>query len=455
MGTWTPDQVLALAPDASSASAGQTLASAKKWSLLAASDRAIWGLCQGSGKDPYQARVDLSEPAFKCSCPSRKFPCKHGLGLLLLFAKGASGFTQSPEPAWVAEWIDGRTEKAEKKAEKAKAAAEKPVDLEAQAKRAAKRDARVLDGVAECRTWLEDLVRRGLAAVQRDGDIESDSARVAARMVDAQATGLATFVRRIPGVMSSGQGWEVRTLELLGRLHLLLNAAAKVGELPEMLASDVRVALGYTQSKDETLAGDGVSDQWTVLGQAFEEDERLTVRRTWLWGAATARPALVLDYSINGQPMESMLVSGTTFDGELVYFPSGAPLRALVRSRNQLVESAGPKIADDAATIEANLLRYATALAQNPWLSRWPMVLAHATLARLGEHWALSQGTASLPLARSFENSPLFWRLLAATSARPATIAAEWDGTHATPVGAFVEKGAYAPLASNPNRWSA
>ncbi len=45
------------------------------------------GLCQGSGRQPYQARVDLAEPAFKCSCPSRKFPCKHGLALLLLFAK--------------------------------------------------------------------------------------------------------------------------------------------------------------------------------------------------------------------------------------------------------------------------------------------------------------------------------------------------------------------------------
>jgi uncharacterized Zn finger protein len=25
--------------------------------------------------------VDLSGPAFRCTCPSRKFPCKHGLAL--------------------------------------------------------------------------------------------------------------------------------------------------------------------------------------------------------------------------------------------------------------------------------------------------------------------------------------------------------------------------------------
>src|SRR5689334_19615585 len=112
---WTPDRVLSLAPDSASASAGQGLASAKKWTSLGRSERAVWGLCQGSGKDPYQARIDLSEPAFKCSCPSRKFPCKHGIGLLLLFAKDEKSFQAVAEPAWVADWLAGRSDRAEKK----------------------------------------------------------------------------------------------------------------------------------------------------------------------------------------------------------------------------------------------------------------------------------------------------------------------------------------------------
>ncbi len=49
MSSWSIEQVLALAPDASSASAGQGLAAIKKWSGIGQSDRAIWGLCQGSG----------------------------------------------------------------------------------------------------------------------------------------------------------------------------------------------------------------------------------------------------------------------------------------------------------------------------------------------------------------------------------------------------------------------
>ncbi|MBX9735563.1 MAG: SWIM zinc finger family protein, partial [Phycisphaerales bacterium] len=188
MNDWSTDKVLALAPDSGSASAGQALANARKWTSVGMSDRAIWGLCQGSGKDPYQARIDMGEPAFKCSCPSRKFPCKHGLGLLLLFVKERASFKTVTEPGWVSDWIDGRAQKTEKKIEKAKAAAEAPADPEAQAKRAAARDDRVRQGVLECRTWLDDLLRRGLASAQADAASEWE--RVAARMVDAQAPGL-------------------------------------------------------------------------------------------------------------------------------------------------------------------------------------------------------------------------------------------------------------------------
>src|SRR5688572_4227959 len=145
MVSWSSERVAALAPDPASASAGQALANERKWASLGRSDRAIWGLCQGSGKQPYQARVDLSEPAFKCSCPSRKFPCKHGLGLLLLFAKDARVFPTGDEPGWVADWLADRVDRAAKKTEQAATAAEKPVDLESQAKRAAQREVRVRD----------------------------------------------------------------------------------------------------------------------------------------------------------------------------------------------------------------------------------------------------------------------------------------------------------------------
>ena len=87
--------------------------------------------CQGSGKNPYQTQVDLQNIAFKCSCPSHKFPCKHSLGLLFLHASRPDLFMIGEEPDWVKEWLEKRAGKAAEKKEKA----DKPVDAEAQAKR--------------------------------------------------------------------------------------------------------------------------------------------------------------------------------------------------------------------------------------------------------------------------------------------------------------------------------
>jgi hypothetical protein len=62
-----PDQVVALAPDAVSLRAGQGLASERSWSGVGQDERALWGLCQGSGTKPYQTQVDLDGPVFACT----------------------------------------------------------------------------------------------------------------------------------------------------------------------------------------------------------------------------------------------------------------------------------------------------------------------------------------------------------------------------------------------------
>ena len=101
--SWTPDQVLSLAPDSSSAKSGRELSSPGKWVGFArsADESALWGECQGSGRLPYQTQIDLSggTPTFKCTCPSRKFPCKHGLGLFLMYAARPEAFAAAVRSA--------------------------------------------------------------------------------------------------------------------------------------------------------------------------------------------------------------------------------------------------------------------------------------------------------------------------------------------------------------------
>ena len=211
----TEEQIIQLAPDAASVKAGKGLAVPGKWVLLACSERAVWGHCQGSGKNPYQTAIDLNDIAFKCSCPSRKFPCKHGLGLLLLFAAQADLFEKAEEPEWVTAWLAKRGEKAEKKEQKARN--EKPVDAVAQAKRLEKRHQNVLNGIEDLETWMKDLVRNGLVNVPERADSLFEN--MARRMVDAHAQGLAGRLRAIEEISFLGDEWKYELTDRLGKLY--------------------------------------------------------------------------------------------------------------------------------------------------------------------------------------------------------------------------------------------
>ena len=96
---WSLPQVEALAPDAASVKAARALT----FSASGRVDDLLWGLCRG-----YQVAVDLAGPAFRCSCPSRKVPCKHALGLLMLWAE--SDVSAAPAPSWVLDWQAARAE---------------------------------------------------------------------------------------------------------------------------------------------------------------------------------------------------------------------------------------------------------------------------------------------------------------------------------------------------------
>jgi len=427
------DQILALAPDAGSAKAGQGLASRRKWLALACSDRAAWGECQGSAREPYRTQIDLSEPAFRCSCPSRKFPCKHGLGLFLLLASEPAAFDRGAPPPWVAEWLNRRDQSAAQRDPKpapALVADPQKKRVAAQAKTAAAREAKVAAGVEELGRWLRDLMRQGLAGAQSRPYSFWES--VAARMVDAQAPGLARMVRALAGLPASGEGWQARLLEQLALLHLLLEGYRRIETLPIGTQADVRTAIGWSQNQDDLLNSAGLRDRWLILGQRVEDEDNLRVQRTWLWGEACARAALILAFAAPGQPLDRSLAPGTAMDAELVYFPGAYPLRALVQQRHGLPASLGSSAGY--ADLHAATAAYSAALTALPWLDRFPMPLQAVTPFRLGERWALRDGAGRmLPLAPGFAHG---WRLLALSGGRPLALFGEWNGVALLPLSA-------------------
>jgi hypothetical protein len=430
--TLNADQILALAPDAGSAKAGQGLASRRKWLALGRSDRAAWGECQGSARDPYRTQIDLAELAFRCSCPSRKFPCKHGLGLFLLLASEPSAFDQGAPPPWVAEWLQRRSQSAAQRESKPAPA---PADgdaqkkrVAAQAKTTAAREAKVAAGVDELSRWLRDLIRQGLAGTQ--GRPYSFWEGMAARMVDAQAPGLARMLRALAGIPASGEGWQTRLLERLALLHLLLEGYQRIETLSLDTQADIRAAIGWSYNQDELLESVGLRDRWQILGQHVEDEDHLRVQRTWLWGETSARPALILTFAAPGQPLDRSLAPGTALDAELVFFPSAYLQRALVKQRHGSPAPLGstPGYAD----LNAATAAYAAGLAAFPWLERFPMPLQAVTPMRTGERWAVLDGDGRvLPLAPSFAHG---WRLLALSGGRPLALFGEWNGMSLLPL---------------------
>src|SRR5581483_10048363 len=97
--------------------------------------------------------------------------------------------------------------------------------------------------LAELDRWLCDQVRQGLAASQSAGYRHWDG--IAARMVDAQAPGLAERLRALASVPHSGPGWEGRLLEEYALLRLLCTAYRRQAELPPALRETVRSRIGF------------------------------------------------------------------------------------------------------------------------------------------------------------------------------------------------------------------
>jgi hypothetical protein len=446
MLTITSEQALALAPDASAAQAGRKLATPKQWSNLGYNTQGLWGECRGSAL--YQVRVDLASLSVKCSCPSRKFPCKHGIGLLLLASAAPDALAEGDPPEWMASWLAKRATAAEasrtqEQASTAPTQRVKSPDTAAVAKRAEKRERLVSDGLDTLDLWLNDLMRNGL------GHVEAQPASFwygqATRLVDAQAPGLAGRLRTMAGIVSAGSQWPQRLLDALGQLALLSQAYRAQDTLDPALRADVRQLLGWNLSAADVEAWDDhVNDRWLTLGQWIADDDRMRTQRTWLLGEHSGRLALILQFSVGGRRFDETFLPGARFEAVLHFWPSAYRLRARIGSRAD--DAAAMASALDRAqghdSIEAFLAAFAGALGCQPWLDRLGCALRGVTPIPMPEGaWLVSDGAGvALPLAGDDH-----WRLLALSGGKPIDLLGEWDGERLLPLGVFAD-GAYAPL---------
>lgn len=462
---WSVEQVEAVAPSPAAISAARPLATPGRWSGLGADDRVVWGSFPGSGAEPYDTAVDHVGVGFRCTCPSRKVPCKHALALLLMWSRDQVpiGVPTTKVEAWVL----SRAARAEPErpavgqsddaasdsgtatggsADRAEAVDEEPAPIPPVDDRDTARDERVermLAGLTELDRWLDDRMRTGLAdpALARYGTWDD----LAARLVDAQAGSLANRIRRLAGLVGASATWHDDVLAELGLLHLLSQAGRRLGALPGPLADAVATTVGWQVRRADVLGGVPDTDHWVVAGRSDHREDRIEVRRHWLRGAASGRWALVLSFAAYRQSLDTSLEVGTAVHADLHRYP-GPALRALVGKRHVDPAAAifpgepgpgpppgrppGQSVAD--ATEEIGRM-----LVAEPWLDRVPTSVT-AAVVRSGDDWFIGDDTGSLPIlgpatvpstrdrrGPGLASDPLTM-LLALSGGRPVDLTLEW-----------------------------
>ena len=170
MRSFSEQQIGALAPNANALSNGRKISGGGGLvsRMRSEDDTFYMGECKGSGKSNYVVSADFIEedkPVFRCSCPSRQFPCKHSLALMFEMA-AQKDFPVGEIPKDI---LDKREKKQAKEAKKAEPQeAKKPVsEKSSKAGKAArtKKLKKQLEGLELMKQMTDQLMNTGLSAM--------------------------------------------------------------------------------------------------------------------------------------------------------------------------------------------------------------------------------------------------------------------------------------------------
>jgi SWIM zinc finger len=423
-----------LAPDQASLGAASKLKKQNLWSGLACAPAGLfWGECQGSGASPYRVICSESDLGYKCTCPSRKFPCKHVLALMWMRADGAPAFAPASPPQWVEDWVarrrpgtgpakDARNGEAPsvRLAETAEPAAYDPkAEARAAAQRErtrAEREAAIASGLDELDMWIQDALQRGLASILSAA--EPQCRTIVQRLVDAKASGLASLAERLPAdILSVPQAARPELLiERLAALHLVSRAYRNQSRLPDPIKADIRQLVGWSTTR-ETLLADAAAPRtqgrWMVVSSAAEvQSDKLRRLETWLsrlGDCEALRFAVLIDFvPVSVGNVANAYRTGETFDAELVFFPSPIPLRAIIVEQTGATTSGErwPRPVEDVA---GAIARMRESIVHRPWSRETPFAAHGARIIEADSALWLTDiaGDVGLPLRQDEDDLAL------------------------------------------------
>src|SRR5580765_1543403 len=250
----------------------------------------LFGDCKGSGAENYRPSADFadpSKPVFRCTCPSRQFPCKHSLALLYAHAQGGK-FVEKDVPADISE----KRTKIQVRAEKKKVDADKPRQVNTSALK--KKIQTQLTGLDLLESLITDLMRAGL------GTLNAKSARQieeqAKQLGNSYLPGAQNALHALTGMFyrseissedelkaSERERVYSAALDQLNRLHSLCKQGRKYlqtrlddPELKPETETDIAAWLGHAWQLTELKAAGLVQNNVELLQLAFNSHDDWT-----------------------------------------------------------------------------------------------------------------------------------------------------------------------------------
>lgn len=259
MNYLTESYVDSLALNSSAIKNGKDLVKKNSFPLLCQSEDGtiIFGECKGSGKDPYRCSVDVAKegnPVFRCSCPSRQFPCKHNLGLMYAYTSGKT-FITAPVPQDI---VDKR-EKAEKREEKKK----EPVDPDAPVvKRKTNKSALMkkiasqLEGISIAEKLILQLVQSGLGSLDKK----------AMQTAEEQAKQLGNYY--IPGIQTALRDLTLQFRAEEDRETVYTNVIEQITTLQALIKKSREYLNSKLENPDHPMDTESTLEEW--IGHAWQ-----------------------------------------------------------------------------------------------------------------------------------------------------------------------------------------
>lgn len=190
----------------------------------------------------------------------------------------------------------------------------------------------------------------------------------------------------------------------------------------------MRRAVGWTVKRDDLIADPSaprVATTWLVAANLSEvQPDKLRRLETWMINAnpTQGQPhvALLIDFvPVSGGAFGFPYEPGETIAGEVVFYPSAAPLRGLLAERKPSAEAAAwPR---GHAGLGPALDDYARRLGALPWLDAWPLLADGLAVRSAGDNVLVladsdghsvpierAQGRALMPMIGLDDLSALF-----------------------------------------------